>query len=265
MKKKRALRKDFYMEIKKSLGRFLSIFFIVALGVSFFAGIRASEPDMRLSGDEYFDERNLADMKIISTMGLSDQDVRTLEKVKGVEALEYAYSVDAMCRTGDTKKVVHVMSELDHMNQPMVEEGRLPEKENECLIDVDFMEESGYQVGDEIQLMSGTEDALSDSLKYDTYTIVGAGSSPCYISFERGSSMIGTGEVSGFLIVPEQAFAMEVYTEVYLTVDGAFDEVAFTEEYGAKVDQVVDRVDSVKEILQKARRDEIGISDKRDG
>ena len=257
MKKKRALRKDFYMEIKKSLGRFLSIFFIVALGVSFFAGIRASEPDMRLSGDEYFDERNLADMKIISTMGLSDQDVRTLEKVKGVEALEYAYSVDAMCRTGDTKKVVHVMSELDHMNQPVVEEGRLPEKENECLIDVDFMEESGYQVGDEIQLMSGTEDALSDSLKYDTYTIVGAGSSPCYISFERGSSMIGTGEVSGFLIVPEQAFAMEVYTEVYLTVDGAFDEVAFTEEYGAKVDQVVDRVDSVKEILQKARRDEI--------
>ena len=69
--KKRALRKDFYMEIRKSLGRFLSIFFIVALGVSFFSGIRASEPDMRISGDAYFDEKNLMDIKVISTMGLT--------------------------------------------------------------------------------------------------------------------------------------------------------------------------------------------------
>lgn len=257
MKKKRALRKDFYMEIKNSLGRFLSIFFIVALGVSFFAGIRASEPDMRLSGDEYFDERNLADMKIISTMGLTEKDVTALRKITGVESLEYAYSVDAMCRIQDTKKVVHIMSGLDTMNRPVLEEGRMPEKENECFIDIDFMKASGYQVGDEIALESGTEDALTDSLKHEKYKIVGAGSSPCYISFERGSSMIGTGEVSGFLIVPKQAFSMEVYTEVYMTVDGAFDEVAFTKAYDKKVDRVEDSVKSVKEILEQTRRDDI--------
>ena len=92
------------MEIKKSLGRFLSIFFIVALGVSFFAGIRASEPDMRLSGDEYFDEWNLADMKIVSTMGLTEKDAESLKTISGVEALESGYSVDAMCKIEDTKK-----------------------------------------------------------------------------------------------------------------------------------------------------------------
>ena len=204
--KKKALKKDFYMEIKKSLGRFLSIFFIVALGVSFFAGIRASEPDMRLSGDEYFDEWNLADMKIVSTMGLTEKDAESIKTISGVETLESGYSVDAMCKIEDTKKVIHVMSDLETMNRPSVQEGRLPEKANECLLDVDFMKASGYKVGDEIELESGTEEDLTDSLKHTTYRIVGAGSSPCYISFERGSSMIGTGEVSGFMIVPKQAF-----------------------------------------------------------
>lgn len=255
--KKKALKKDFYMEIKKSLGRFLSIFFIVALGVSFFAGIRASEPDMRLSGDEYFDELNLADMKIISTMGLTEKDAETIKTISGVEALESGYSVDAMCKIEDTKKVVHVMSDLEMMNRPVVEEGRMPKSEEECLMDVDFMKASGYKIGDEIELESGIDDSLTDSLKHTTFRIVGAGSSPCYISFERGSSMIGTGEVSGFLIVPKRAFSMEVYTEFYMRVDGAFDEVAFTKAYDDKVARVVENVDSIRSVMQQARRDQI--------
>ena len=86
--KKRALRKDFYMEIRKSLGRFLSIFFIVALGVSFFSGIRASEPDMRISGDAYFDEKNLMDIKVISTMGLTKDDLHAIEGLSDVAKAE---------------------------------------------------------------------------------------------------------------------------------------------------------------------------------
>ena len=143
------------------------------------------------------------------------------------------------------------------MNRPSVQEGRLPEKANECLLDVDFMKASGYKVGDEIELESGTQEDLTDSLKHTTYRIVGAGSSPCYISFERGSSMIGTGEVSGFMIVPKQAFSMEVYTEFYMKVDGAFDEVAFTKAYDAKVERVVDSVESIREVMQQARHDQI--------
>ena len=255
--KKKALRKDFYIEIKRSLGRFLSIFFIVALGVSFFSGIRAAEPDMRLSGDEYFDEHNLADMKVISTFGLTDGDVKALEKVEGVQKAEYGYSVDAVCKIDDSKKVIHVMSALPTMNRAEVHEGRMPETQNECFVDIDFLNGSGYKVGDEIQLESGTDDPLTDSLRNETYKIVGAGSSPCYISFERGSSTLGTGEVSGFMIVAPEAFAMEVYTECYLTIDEAIDEIAFTKGYTDKVDSVMERVEGIKDIRCKARRDDI--------
>ena len=96
---KKALRKDFYMEIRRSLGRFLSIFFIVAIGVAFFSWIRSSELDMRFSGDAYFDKKNLMDIEVISTMGLTDDDVSAIEAVDGIEKAEGGYSVDAQIQT----------------------------------------------------------------------------------------------------------------------------------------------------------------------
>ena len=106
---KKALRKDFYMEIRKRMGRFLSIFFIVAIGVAFFSGIRSSEPDMRLSGDAYFDEKNLMDLQIISTLGLTQDDVDAICQVKGIKDVETGYSTDVLCKSGDSQKVVHIM------------------------------------------------------------------------------------------------------------------------------------------------------------
>ena len=151
---KKALRKDFYMEIRRSLGRFLSIFFIVAIGVAFFSGIRSAEPDMRLSGDAYFDEKNLMDIKVVSTLGLTKDDVKAVEKVDGIRKVEPGYSVDALCSVYDSKKVVHIMSLLPSMNEVTVEEGRLPENSKECLVDVDFMVSSEYKIGDKIKFTS---------------------------------------------------------------------------------------------------------------
>lgn len=136
--KKRALRKDFYMEIRRSLGRFLSIFFIVAIGCAFFSGIRASEPDMRYSGDAYFDNKNMMDLRIISTMGLTEDDVKAASKAEGIGHVEGRYSVDALLADGDNQIVVHVMSMLPTMNEIQLEDGRLPNKENECVVDVDY-------------------------------------------------------------------------------------------------------------------------------
>ena len=160
---KKALRKDFYMEIRRSLGRFLSIFFIVAIGVAFFSGIRSSEPDMRFSGDAYFDKKNLMDIEVISTMGLTDDDVSAIEAVDGIEKAEGGYSVDALCTEGDNQIVVHVMSILPSMNEVQLEEGRLPEAEDECAIDVDYLDESDLEIGDTITLTSGTDDEITDS------------------------------------------------------------------------------------------------------
>ena len=161
---RKALRKDFYMEIRRSLGRFLSIFFIVAIGVAFFSGIRSAEPDMRLSGDAYFDRQNLMDIKVVSTLGLTDDDLKALEKVDGIEHVEAGYSADALCSVNDSKKVVHISSLLPSMNQLVVEEGRLPKAADECVVDIDFLTGSGYEVGDKITFLSGTEDKITDTL-----------------------------------------------------------------------------------------------------
>ena len=131
---KKALRKNFYMEIRHSLGRFLSIFFIVAIGCAFFSGIRASEPDMRYSGDAYFDEKNLMDIQVMSTMGLTEDDLDAIRAVDGVLDAEGSYATDVLCTIRGNQVAVHVMALQDKMNQVQLEDGRLPEKENECVL-----------------------------------------------------------------------------------------------------------------------------------
>lgn len=254
---RKALRKDFYMEIRRSLGRFLSIFFIVAIGVAFFSGIRSAEPDMRLSGDAYFDEKKLMDIKVVSTLGLTEDDLKALEKVDGIGQVEAGYSTDALCVVNDSKKVVHISSLLPTMNEITVEKGRLPKSADECIMDIDFIAGSGYKIGDKITFTSGTDDDIKDTLKTDTFTIVGTASSPAYISFHRGSSTIGTGSVSGFICVPESSFDMDVYTEMYALVDGAKELTAFTEEYDDRVEDAVDEVEKIRKAREDARYQEI--------
>ena len=143
--RKKALRKDFYMEIRKSFGRFLSIFFIVAIGTAFFSGIRSAEPDMRLSGDAYFDEKKLMDLQIVSPLGLTEEDLHTIEEIEGVDKAQPVYTMDALCDVDGSQKVVHLFSIQDGINELTVEKGRMPEHTGECVVDADFLASSGYQ------------------------------------------------------------------------------------------------------------------------
>ena len=254
---KKALRKNFYMEIRHSLGRFLSIFFIVAIGCAFFSGIRASEPDMRYSGDAYFDEKNLMDIQVMSTMGLTEDDLDAIRAVDGVLNAEGSYATDVLCTIRGNQVAVHVMALQDKMNQVQLEDGRLPEKENECVIDADYLDGKNLKIGDKITLSSGTSDSLGDTLKTDTFTIVGTVSSPEYIAFHRGSTTIGNGSVSAFLCVPEKAFSLDVYTEITVQVEGAKEATAFTKEYEEHVDSVLKKVQAIKAEREQARYDEI--------
>ena len=255
--KKTALRKEFWMSIRKSPGRFLSIFLIVALGVSFFSGIRASEPDMRVSGDRYYDETNLMDLKVQGSLGLTDDDVKALSEVEGIRSEEGGYSVDAFCKVDENEKVLHIASSYETVNQTTLSEGRMPEGDSECVLDEDFMEANGYEIGDTLELSSGTEDPLTDSLKKEELTIVGAGSSPEYISIERGSSLIGNGEVSAFAVVAPEAFALDVYTEIYLLVDGAEAKTCYTDGYDDLVAEVKKRVEDIADVECVRRTEEI--------
>lgn len=255
--KKRAIRKDFYVEIRKSLGRFLSIFFIVAMGVAFFSGIRAGEPDMRFSGDAYFDRNNVMDLRVIGTLGLTEKDVEALKKTEGVEAAELGYSADMLLNVEGNYKVLHVASVLKDMNKYTVEEGRMPEKSGECFMDGDFLKAHGFQIGDKITLSSGTKDAVTDTLKTDTFEIVGSGSSSMYFTYARGSSTVGNGEVSGFIGVLPEDFGLEAYTECYVSVKDAKALTAFTSQYDAKVEKVQENIEEIADEQGKRRVDEI--------
>ncbi len=250
-KVKKATRKDFYMEIRKSPGRFLSILFIVALGVAFFSGIRASEPDMRLSGDSYFDESGLMDIKAVCTYGVTKEDVRAMERADGVALAEGAYSADFLYSAKDEQQVLHVMSLQEKMNRVTVSKGRLPKKSGECLAD----DNSEFKIGDRVELKSGTDDDISDTLKMDTFEVVGLGNSPCYLSYGRGSSTVGDGSIHAFLIVTEDTFDMDVFTEVYLRVEGAKDLLAFTDAYDDRIEEVLTRVEDLTDERAAVRRD----------
>ena len=255
--KKNILRKDFIIEIKKTMGRFVSIFFIVALGVAFYSGIRASEPSMRFTADQYFDDSKLMDLKVMGTMGLTKADIKAIGKVSGIEAVEGGYSKDVLCPVGDNEKVVHMLSMQKNFDQVSLVEGRLPEKAGECLVDEDFLSYTDLKVGDTVTFHSGDGEALTDSLVTDTYKIVGIGNSPLYISFGRGNSTIGTGEISGFVVVDKASFDMDVYTEAYVKVSGAEEKTAFTDEYNNLSDAAKEAVSAIEEERCAVRKQEI--------
>ena len=239
------------------MGRFVSIFFIVALGVAFYSGIRASEPSMRFTADQYFDDSKLMDLKVMGTMGLTKADIKAIGKVSGIEAVEGGYSKDVLCPVGDNEKVVHMLSMQKNFNQVSVVKGRLPEKAGECLVDEDFLSYTDLKVGDTVTFHSGDGEALTDSLVTDTYKIVGIGNSPLYISFGRGSSTIGTGEISGFVVVDKASFDMDVYTEAYVKVSGAEEKTAFTDEYNNLSDAAKEAVSAIEEERCAVRKQEI--------
>ena len=239
------------------MGRFVSIFFIVALGVAFYSGIRASEPSMRITADQYFDDSELMDLKVMGTMGLTKADIKSIGKVSGIEAVEGGYSKDVLCPVGDNEKVVHMLSMQKNFNQVSVVEGRLPEKAGECLVDEDFLSYTDLKVGDTVTFHSGDGEALTDSLVTDTYKIVGIGNSPLYISFGRGSSTIGTGEISGFVVMDKASFDMDVYTEAYVKVSGAEEKTAFTDEYNNLSDAAKEAVSAIEEERCAVRKQEI--------
>lgn len=238
----KALRKEFWMEIRKSKSRFISILLIVALGVAFFSGIQASSPDMSYSGDAYYDESSLMDIKVVGTMGLTSDDVSSIESIDGIESAEGAWSTDVMCGEGQKQKVLHIESINDTVNKLDVQEGRLPVKSGEIFLDSTFASSNEYKVGDKVALR---EEGDSPVLVTTEYTVVGTGRSPLYISFNRGNTTLGTGEVNGFGYVLPEDFDQEIYTQIYVTVHGAKGLTSYTDGYENLIAKIKDRVENI--------------------
>lgn len=250
----KALHKDFWMEIRKSKARFISIFLIVALGVAFFSGIQASSPDMRYSGDAYYEAAKLMDLKIQGTLGLTQRDVKAVSDIDGVELAEGSYSTDVMSGEDDARKVLHLEAISSNFNLLTADEGRIPEKSGEIFLDKPFAKNRGYKIGDTISV---SEDGDSELLKKTTYTVVGIGSSPLYISFNRGNTTLGSGEVSGFGYILPEDFEQEAFNQIYVMVHESGDVISYTDAYDNLIKKIRKRVEGIEKEQCSLRYEEI--------
>lgn len=253
--KKTALHKDIYRTITGTLPRFLSIFFIVVLGVAFYSGIRVTQKDMHITADHQFDGSRLMDVKVMGTLGISEENLTALRKLKNVQSVEGGHSVDVIARKqgSDEEHAIKVMGKTDKLNQITIIDGKLPQASGECLVDEWYAQQNDLKKGDVLNLSSGNEDDLKDTLKDTTYKITGIGSSSEYLSRSRGSTGIGTGTLSGFIVVQPSEFSSDIYTEVYLTAKGAKQERAYSDAYKNKVKQLEEEIKDISKIENEKR------------
>ena len=256
-------QKNILRTFKGSKSRFIAIFAIVALGVGFLAGLLSTTPDMEDSMEEYLDGGNLFDLRVVSTLGLTEDDVAALEQVDGVAKAQGGKSADLLVEQDGSELVcrVHALPAdpegEDVINRLTLADGRWPENANECVVEagVDTLNRS-YDIDDTLTLDPDNEN-LSDTMNETTFTVVGVVHDTYYFSFEREPASVGSGAVQVILYVPDAAFATDYYTEAYLTVEGAAGLHSFDDEYGALVDTVADRVEAIEEVRCQARYDEV--------
>ena len=260
-----ALNKDFIRDILKSKGRFLSIVAIVALGVAFFTGVKSSPIVMKTSSDKYYDKYNLMDIRLISTLGLTDKDVDDIKNIEGVEGVYPTYSIDVISIYNSTEKVLKVhgldLNKLNdkknYINQLKLIKGRLPQKSGECVLEIPKIKALNYPIGSEISLSSGKDDKLSKSLSKSKYKVVGYVETPYYLSQEKGNSSIGGGVIEGAIMIPESDFKMDTYTEMFLTVKSAKELDTYGDEYSNLVKTVTDKIENMKNKLTTRRYNEV--------
>lgn len=253
---KSAMQKDFWREIKHTKSRFFSMMILVALSVAFLSGLKATAPDMKKTGDDYLDSLHLADIQVLSTLGLTDEDIDAIRAQKNIENAEGEYVLDAFASSGGAEAVVKVLSLSDQgINDVLLREGRMPARADECVVEENMLELLDISIGDTITLEPDSK--LDDALAGEEYTVVGTIRSPAYIAVERGTSTIGSGTVKAYLYLPREAFTLDYYTAAYVRVSGAAEMTAFYDEYDDYVDDVIDSLEDFGDARAILRHDDL--------
>ena len=253
---KSAMQKDFWREIKHTKSRFFSMMILVALSVAFLSGLKATAPDMKKTGDDYLDSLHLADIQVLSTLGLTDDDIDALRAQKNIENAEGEYVLDAFASSDGAEAVVKVLSLSDQgINDVLLREGRMPARADECVVEENMLGLLDISIGDTIALEPDSK--MDDALAGEEYTVVGTVRSPVYIAVERGTSTIGSGTVKAYLYLPRDAFALDYYTAAYVRVSGAAELTAFYDEYDDYIDDVIDTLEAFGDERAALRHDSL--------
>lgn len=252
----RALNKDSLKEIKNSFKRFISILLIVLLGVGFFAGIKATSPDMQETLNKYYEYNNVFDVEVISTLGLTNSDIEEIRKIDGVEQVEGAYSTDAIVSIGENEYVAKLHTLPENINKIDIVQGRLPQSENECVVEERFIEGTGKNIGDTIEFNIEDDEEGESILKNNEMTIVGTVKSPLYISNERGSSQLGAGKINYYVYVPKEVINSDIYTELYICINSE-NLSSFSNKYDDEIEKIKNNIEEIADARKEARHNEL--------
>ena len=251
VKRKNRLLTDFIREVRHTYSRFLSILLLSALAVAFLVGLRATAPDMEYTADNYYDSHHLMDGYILSTMGLTQEDLQALAQADGVDQVEGAWSVDATA----VDSIVSMRSMPEELNLLNVVEGRLPQQADECVTEQMLLTALGLEIGDTLTVT--LDEADQDSLTRTSYTIVGTVQSPLYVGTDRGSTTLGSGSIDAFVYIPGENFDLDVYTTAYFTGDGMEALNSYSKTYADQLSALVDSLDPLAQERASLRDEEV--------
>ena len=258
---KKALYKDAIKEIKNTYKRFISILLMAFLGVGFFAGIRATSPDMVNTLHTYYEAQNVYDIQVLSTLGLTQEDVDAIKQIDGVKDVDGTYETDAIIEIEQAEIIAKVMC-IEDTNRPVLLEGRMPEKGTECVVEEGFLKGTNKKIGDTIQIeiedTTNEEQEKIPYLKEKEMTIVGTVRSPLYLSQDKGTSKLGAGKINYYILIPKENInASEVFTQIYITIENADKLITSSTAYEEKVNEIKTQIENLKEDRQQARYDKL--------
>lgn len=267
----KSLLKNTFREIKNTKARFISIMAIIALGVGFFAGIKATVPSMYNLAENYYQEQNLMDYRLVSTVGFDEDDIKAVEQTEGVSAVMPSYFCDAQITAesgGDIVRLISVPEKYgdnSEQNSLVIKEGRMPEKPNEILVEHDSISGTRHNIGDKITFSKEAGDKdLTQQLDSLEYTVVGMVNSPLYISYQRGTTSIGNGKISEYMYIGSDSFKTERYTELYVKADFSENCLALSEDYKENSESLAKTLETTantqceifdKDVIQKAKNE----------
>ena len=258
---KSALLKDSIKEIKNTYKRFLSILVMAFLGVGFFAGMRAASPDMVDTIDQYYKESQVYDIKILSTLGLTNDDIDALSEIDEIENTVGIYETEGKIEI-DNKEIITKIMSVEKLNKPILLQGDFPETQNECVVEDSFLTANHKSIGDTIEVeVEKTKNDEGEEVEYlnkNILKIVGTVKSPLYISRDRGTSSLGSGKIDYYIYVPKENIkANEIYTNIYIKLKNSENYTTSSEKYEEYIAEVKEKIEAIKEEREKARHDKL--------
>ena len=256
---KKALLKNSVKEIKNTYKRFISILLMAFLGVGFFAGLRATSPDMLRTIDNYYKEQNVYDIQVLSTLGLTSNDVEEISKIENVERVSKSYEIDGKIDI-DNKEIITKFITIEDVNKPILLNGNMPQNQDECLVEESFLTSNNKKIGDTITVdIEDTQNDDGEKIKYlktNELKIVGTVKSPLFIARDRGTSKLGSGKINYYIYISENNInASDIYTNIYVTVKDAKKYETSSKEYEDYIEEVKENIEQIKEKQEKERHD----------